>query len=86
MVDRYILETQVPNEFVRKELRKNMTNLPMRWKSIATSNNLDELIKITENIKDDISGQLEQRKRNVYFISYARSISSKTREQNPSHA
>ena len=51
MVDRYILETQVPNEFVRKELRKNMTNLPMRWKSIATSNNLDELTKIKG--KDD---------------------------------
>ncbi len=46
MINRYILETQVPNEFVRKELRKNMTNLPMRWKSIATSNNLEALKKI----------------------------------------
>ncbi len=46
MVNRYILETQVPNEFVRKELTKNMTNLPMRWKSIATSNNLEALNKI----------------------------------------
>ena len=46
MVNRYILETQVPNEFVRNELRKNMTNLPMRWKSIATSNNLEALNKI----------------------------------------
>lgn len=30
---------------IRNELRKNMTNLPMRWKDIMFSNNLEELKK-----------------------------------------
>lgn len=44
---RYVLECEVPNEWLRNgELRKNKTNLAMRWKGISASNNLDELIKI----------------------------------------
>ena len=40
---RYELQTEVPNTYVRKELRKNMTNLPYRWVGVALSDDLDAL-------------------------------------------
>ena len=42
---RYELQVQVPNTYVRHELRKNMTNLPMRWKGVALSDDLELLMK-----------------------------------------
>lgn len=58
---RYVLETQVPNTYVRHELRKNMGNLPMRFKSIAISNNLVDLLKIkglNDKIIDKKTGKI----------------------------
>lgn len=42
---KFELETLVPNTFVRHELRKNMGNLPTRWKGIAISDDVNALSK-----------------------------------------
>lgn len=58
---RYELQYEVPNTYVRNELRKNMTNLPMRWKGIALSDDLDalkELMTKGKRIEDRENGEL----------------------------
>lgn len=58
---KYILETKVVNTFVRAgQLRKNMTNLPMRWKSVASSDNLaalQEMKSAEDRIIDRATGE-----------------------------
>ena len=53
---KYILEREVPNNFVRKELRKNMTNLPTRWVGVAVSDDFKELKRIKQSGERIIDG------------------------------
>lgn len=46
---KYVLERLEPYPFkIRNELRKNMTNLPLRWKAVAFSNDFETLEKMVD--------------------------------------
>jgi len=59
---RYELQVQVPNTYVRHELRKNMTNLPMRWKGVALASDIDALFKNMPK-----GARIEDREEGVFF-------------------
>ena len=62
---RYELQIETPNTYVRHELRKNRGNLPMRWKGIALSDDVEALTRIMPKgarIEDRDTGEVFNRR------------------------